>query len=61
MNRMVWIDPPDGWRWGFPKKTWLSTVQNETLFRIWLAENNYPNYDIDFAMKWYRYWNVESD
>lgn len=59
MTRMVWFDPPDGSRYGFPKKVYLSTVQNETLLRIWLVEQNYPANEIDFAIKYHRYWNCE--
>lgn len=61
MTRMVWFDPSEGWRHGFPRKVYLSTVQNETLLRIWLAENNYPAKDIDFAIKYHRYWNCKPE
>jgi hypothetical protein len=57
MTRMVWFDPPDGSRYGFPKLVYLSTVENETLLRLWLAENNYPAGELDLAVKYHRYWN----
>jgi hypothetical protein len=57
MTQMVWVDPPEGWRYGFPKKVYVGTVKNETLLRLWLAENKYPAKDIDLAVRFSRYWN----
>lgn len=61
MKRKVWFDPPEGWKYGFPKTVYLSTVENESLLRLWLAENKYPPSEIDFAVKYHRYWNIEPE
>lgn len=39
----VVIDPPEGWRYGFPKVI-PDDVQDE---RKWLVENGYPQEEID--------------
>ena len=42
---MVWyIDPPSGWRYGFPKAL-PEPKPTETL--KWLVENGYPQSEID--------------
>lgn len=38
-----WIDPPGGWRWGFPK-IMPNNVEN---FRDWLVQEGYPQSEID--------------
>ncbi len=49
------IDPPGGWRYGFPKPT----PPEGTDLRAWLLEHGYPEKDIDLALKHSRYWSVE--
>lgn len=39
MPDRVLVDPPQGWRYGFPK-TWDRTVSPDC--REWLVENGYP-------------------
>jgi hypothetical protein len=49
------IDPPSGWRYGFPKKI-PEHVDNT---RQWLLDNGYPQHEIDacgdsfFVRGWY--------
>lgn len=38
----LWIDPPSGWRYGFPK---IYSGQGNVL--EWLVENGYPQKEID--------------
>ena len=47
MPRM--IDPPEGWRYGFPKPLPDGTDENDILERLneWLVENGYPQRMID--------------
>ena len=51
------IDPPEGWRYGFPKPIPSEVMKSDTLLRIWLAGENYP--DVELALKHSRYWETE--
>ena len=46
------IDPPSGWMYGFPKEL-PDGVKD---LRKWLVDNGYPEKDVDFAVKYCRYW-----
>jgi len=48
------VDPPEGWRYGFPKQLPDGTVN----FQQWLVENGYPKDQVDLAVKYSRYWKV---
>ncbi len=49
-SRMVTIvDPPSGWRYGFPAE-----LQDD--YRQQLKEAGYPETQIEFALKHSRYW-----
>jgi hypothetical protein len=41
---MILIDPPSGWRYGFPKE--YNNPDNIPL-QEWLLQNGYPQYEID--------------
>lgn len=41
------IDPPSGWRYGFPKP--YVNPDNKPL-EDWLLENGYPQFEIDLGM-----------
>lgn len=42
-NKPIWVDPPNGWMYGFPK-----FMENpEQNMNKWLLENGYPKYMID--------------
>lgn len=45
------IDPPSGWRYGFPKK--YEPLPNENM-RQFLLRNKYPEQEVDFAMQYMR-------
>jgi len=53
------IDPPSGWKYGFPKK--LPEGIKDT--KKWLVENGYPQHEIDSCGDYFycRYWERESD
>jgi len=46
------IDPPSGWRYGFPR----AMPEDVTDFRQWLIDVGYPEKDVDFAMQYSRFW-----
>jgi hypothetical protein len=52
VNELVTIvDPPGGWRFGFPKPL------DETIpYEEFLLKNGYPKEDIDLALNYSRYW-----
>lgn len=51
----VMIDPPSGWKYGFPKEL----PQDVQDIRQWFIDNGYPEKDVDFAMKHCRQWEKE--
>lgn len=55
MNR-VWIDPPYGWQYGFPK-----LYDKKVPLQQWLIDNGYPEQDTDFAMQYIRTWPEAQD
>lgn len=48
---VTFIDPPDGWRYGFPRE--LDLYPGETV-RDWLVRWGYPQEELEFAMKYLR-------
>jgi hypothetical protein len=40
----VWIDPPSGWQFGFPK-VWNPEVDKDVM--VWLVKEGYPQAEID--------------
>lgn len=54
---MLIIDPPSGWKYGFPKKY---TKKPDEDFRQWLIDNGLPEHEADFAVKYgCRFWSEE--
>lgn len=41
-KKKIWIDPPEGWRYGFPK-----LFESSTDMTSWLIENDYPKQIIE--------------
>ncbi len=60
--KYVWIDPPSGWKYGFPRKLSLE-LKNDKEFSIgaWLVDNGYPMANLDKAGNphWIRVWDAE--
>ncbi len=57
---IMMIDPPSGWKYGFPKEASREVYESEKLFIEWLLENGYPNKNIPIALKHSRAWEVKS-
>jgi len=58
MSKRTMIDPPSGWKYGFPKVL-PDAQKNRTL--EWLVENGYPQKEIDACGKYFRcrYWEID--
>ena len=48
----IWVDPPDGWRYGFPK-----CVESSTDLVQLLEDSGYPKDRIQFAINHCRFWS----
>jgi hypothetical protein len=59
MTKRLVIDPPSGWKYGFPKAVPAGVMKNDSLLRLWFAGEGYPIDEIDLAMKHSRYWEFE--
>jgi len=59
MPKILIIDPPSGWKYGFPKE--LPQDIKDT--KKWLVENGYPQHEIDSCGDHFycRYWEREVD
>ena len=55
------IDPPGGWKFGFPKALPENHKPEDT--KKWLVENGYPEKEIESYCNWFhcRYWVEEDD
>ena len=49
------VDPPSGWRYGFPREIPSEVVTAED-FKAWLLKNGYPEKDIELALEYSRIW-----
>jgi hypothetical protein len=54
-NKKKMIDPPSGWKYGFPKKIPENVITPED-FKKWFIKNGYPEKDIELALKYSRVW-----
>ena len=56
----LWIDPPEGWMYGFPKKM---PVDKIPVMTEWILENGYPKKSMEAYGKYFhvRYWDVEDE
>jgi len=54
---MLIIDPPGGWRYGFPKPI---PEEHQKRTKEWLVENGYPQKEIDSYGEYFycRYWTM---
>ena len=50
----IWVDPPSGWRYGFPKLKKCNKPMKE-----WLIENGYPRDEADFGTTYIRSWRYK--
>jgi len=59
ISEELWIDPPSGWRYGFPKQLPEDFTEEGFDLRLWLVDQGYPENDIDLALKHSRYGTEE--
>ena len=57
MKTITLIDPPNGWKYGFPKE-FPDNIGN---IPAWLTENGYPSEEVDILgpQFYYRIWTEE--
>ena len=57
---VLMIDPPSGWKYGFPMPLPDPRPESTT---AWLVEQGYPQAEIDLMGQYFycRYWEVEMD
>ena len=56
--KVIMMDPPGGWRYGFPKPYLPNRGEN---FIQWLIREGYPPDECEWAMKYMRSWEAEID
>jgi hypothetical protein len=59
-DQIIVIDPPSGWKYGFPKIL-PNYIKGSDLLSNWLLDNGYPQEDIELALKHSRYWSIKSN
>lgn len=55
---VMMIDPPEGWRYGFPRR--YNDAEDGNM-RDFLLKHGYPEKDVDFAMNNMGQWFPEED
>jgi hypothetical protein len=55
---MMLVDPPSGWRYGFPRP-YDATKDGD--LGAFLVKNGYPSEDIDFALRYCRFIGTKED
>ena len=53
----IMIDPPEGWRYGFPKQ--LPDDVHD--IRAWFIQEGYPDYMVELALEYSNCWEVENE
>ena len=63
MAKVLMIDPPSGWQYGFPKPVHeeFHTLGEDFDLGRWLISEGYPEKDVELALKHSRYWEVEEE
>lgn len=61
MAKVLMIDPPSGWQYGFPKPVHeeFHTLGDDFDLERWLISEGYPEQDIELAVKHSRYWEAD--
>jgi hypothetical protein len=49
----VWVDPPSGWRWGFPKI--YDRIEDGDDIMAWIVEQGYPQAEINNLKEHFHY------
>lgn len=57
---VTYIDPPGGWKYGFPKIL-PNNLNSKNAVNEWLVEQGYPQKEIDIMGEYFfcRYWEEE--
>ena len=55
-DRTLVIDPPSGWRYGFPRPVPEAFFDEGFDLGDWLIACGYPEADVPLAIKYSRYW-----
>lgn len=58
-EKTLMIDPPSGWRYGFPRPVPEAFFDEGFNFVDWLIDCGYPAADVPLAIKHSRYWETE--
>lgn len=58
--KKTFIDPPSGWKYGFPRQLPDKVKRGEVKLRDWFIECGYPESEVDFALKYCRQWEQET-
>jgi hypothetical protein len=58
-NKILVIDPPSGWKYGFPKPIPEPVLRDLSEMRKWLVQQGYPAKDVELAIKYSRYWETK--
>lgn len=56
MNKKMMVDPPGGWKYGFPRE-----IKDGESYEGMLREAGYPERDIGLALKYSRYWEEDCE
>ena len=60
-SKVLVIDPPSGWKYGFPKPVPEAFFNEGFDLGGWLIECGYPAEHIELAIKYSRYWETDND
>jgi len=55
MSAQVWVDPAEGWRFGFPKLCPRDVFNDAAKFTEWLLANGLPESHLSYPL---RHWEV---
>jgi hypothetical protein len=61
MTKVLICDPPEGWKYGWPKPCPPETIGSDEHFRQYLLAGGYPEALIELAMKHSRYWEHDDE
>jgi endonuclease YncB( thermonuclease family) len=60
-DKTLIIDPPSGWRYGFPRPAPENFFEDGFDLGAWLISCGYPAADVKLAIKHGRYWEVSNE
>ena len=57
--QITYIDPPEGWKYGFPRLLPECVKGSGAALATWLEEQGYPRELLGVALQYSRYWTEE--